>query len=248
MPSMSARARQALYLRALEPLAATRGDPHSYGFRPARSPAEALAQGFNGLAKRQSPPWSLAGDIRACGDTSRHAGFLAPIPMEKAILQKWWCAGYLARHVFHPTEQGAPQGGTCSPVRANLTRDGLEPLRRAHYPKGRRAGKRAQVNVIRFADDCIVTGRTKALLEEEVKPLSEQLLRERGLDLAAEKPQITHLGTGWTSWARIVASIGARSCSTRRSKTSKPSWPRCGASSRRTNRGRLARWCACSTR
>jgi RNA-directed DNA polymerase len=202
---------QALYPLALEPLAETRGDPNSYGFRTARSPADAMAQGFNVLAKRQSPRWILEGDSRACFDTISHAWLLAHIPMEQAILQKWLCAGYLERHVFHPTEQGAPQGGTCSPVLANLTLDGLEPLLRTHYPKGRRAGKHAQVNVIRFADDFIVTGRTKALLEEEVKLLIEQFLRERGLELSAEKTLSPTSRTGWTSWARIFASIGASS-------------------------------------
>jgi RNA-directed DNA polymerase len=196
IPAMTDRAMQALYLLALEPLAETRGEPNSSGFRTARSPADATAPGFNGLAKRQSPPWIWAGDIRACFDTISHAWLLAHLPMEKAILQKWLCAGYLERHVFHPTEQGTPPGGTCSPVLANLPRDGLEPRLRTHYPKAKRAGKRAQVTVIRFADDFIVTGRTKALLEEEVKPLLEQFLRERGLELSAEKTRIIHLEDG----------------------------------------------------
>src|SRR5205814_3121475 len=40
-------------------------------------------------------------------------------------------AGYLDRQTLHPTEAGTPQGGPLSPVAANLTLDGLEPLLRA---------------------------------------------------------------------------------------------------------------------
>ena len=95
-----------------------------------------------------------------------------------------------------PTEQGTPQGGPCSPVLANLTLDGLERLLRERYPTNTRRGTRAQVNVIRYADDFIITGRSKALLQEEVKPLVEQFLRERGLELSDEKTRITHIEDG----------------------------------------------------
>jgi RNA-directed DNA polymerase len=196
IPCMADRAMQALYLLALEPLAETTGDPNSYGFRTGRSPADAIAQCFNALAKRHSPTWILEGDIRACFDTISHAWLLAHMPLDTALLQKWLRAGYMEQRILHPTEQGTPQGGPCSPVLANLTLDGLERLLRERYPKNTRRGTRAQVNVIRFADDFIVTGRTKALLQEEVKPLIEQFLRERGLELSDEKTRITHIEDG----------------------------------------------------
>jgi RNA-directed DNA polymerase len=53
------------------------------------------------------------------------------------------------------------------------------------------------VNYARYADDFIVTGRSKALLEEEVKPLIEEFMRERGLTLSPEKTKITHIDEGF---------------------------------------------------
>src|SRR5262249_29192437 len=44
IPTMGDRAMQALYLLALNPVAEVRADPNSYGFRPYRSTADALAQ------------------------------------------------------------------------------------------------------------------------------------------------------------------------------------------------------------
>jgi len=84
-----------------------------------------------------------------------------------------------------------------SPVLANLALDGLERKLRERYPKATARSRKAQANLARFADDFIITGRTKALLEQEVKPLVELFLRERGLELSAEKTRITHIEEGF---------------------------------------------------
>ena len=53
------------------------------------------------------------------------------------------------------------------------------------------------MNLIRYADDFIITGRTKELLEGEVKPLVEQFLQPRGLELSPKKTVITHVEQGF---------------------------------------------------
>src|SRR6266508_5961339 len=69
-------------------------------------------------------------------------------------------------------------------------------VRRVRASGGRSstAGKPAASAV---SDWYIITGRTKALLEQEVRPLVEQFLRERGLELSAEKTRITHIEEGF---------------------------------------------------
>ena len=196
MPVMKCRAMQALYLLALEPVAETTADPNSYGFRPQRSTADAIEQCFTALGKARSPQWILEGDIKGCFDAISHAWLLAHIPMDKTMLKKWLKAGYMEKHVLYPTEEGTPQGGIISPVLANLTLDGLERMLMEHFPKVKTA-KGSLVNFARYADDFIVTGRTKALLEREVKPLIEQFMSERGLQLSQEKTTITHIEDGF---------------------------------------------------
>ncbi len=112
------------------------------------------------------------------------------------MLKKWLKAGYMEKHVLHPTEAGTPQGGIISPVLANLTLDGLERMLMEHFPKVKTA-KGSLVNFARYADDFIVTGRTKELLEREVKPRIEQFMSERGLQLSQEKTTITHIEDGF---------------------------------------------------
>src|SRR5262249_16059898 len=65
-----------------------------------------------------------------------------------------------------------------------------------HFPRVK-TGNGALVNFVRYADDFIITGRTKELLEEEVKPLIEQFMRERGLQLSQEKTTLTQIEDGF---------------------------------------------------
>ena len=204
IPTMRDRAMQALYLLALDPVAETTADPNSYGFRTARGASDAIEACFIALCRNDRAEWILEGDIRSCFDRISHEWLVAHIPLEKTILKKWLKAGYLERHRFHPTEEGTPQGGIISPAIANMTLDGLERLLASHFSKTSRAGKRAKVNLIRYADDFCVTGSSKELLEQEVKPLVEQFLRERGLELSAEKTVVTHIEQGFDFLGQTV--------------------------------------------
>jgi RNA-directed DNA polymerase len=51
--------------------------------------------------------------------------------------------------------------------------------------------------MVRYADDFIITGNSKELLENEVKPLVEKFLSARGLELSPEKTSITHIDKGF---------------------------------------------------
>lgn len=197
IPTMQDRAMQALYLLALDPIAETTADPNSYGFRLERNTADAIEQAYKALSNCAAATYILEGDIAACFDQISHPWLLAHIPMDKTILRKWLKAGYLEKHILHPTEAGTPQGGVCSPVLANLTLDGLERKLRDKYPKASAAGRQAKVHLVRFADDFIITGSSPELLEQEVQPLVEAFLEERGLHLSAEKTHITHIEDGF---------------------------------------------------
>src|SRR5579859_1860552 len=198
IPTMKDRAMQALYLLALAPIAETTADPNSYGFRPERSTADAIEQCFCALANRHSAQWVLEGDIRGCFDNISHAWMLDHIPTDKEVLQKWLKAGFIENRTLFPTEAGTPQGGIISPTLANLTLDGLERLLKETFRIRQAHGRvhNPKVNFVRYADDFIITGSSKELLENEVKPLVERFMLERGLQLSPKKTCITHNRTG----------------------------------------------------
>lgn len=196
--TMADRAMQALYLLAVTPVAEVTGDPNSYGFRSARSTADAIEQCFNTLSRSTCAMWILEGDLKSCFDRISHDWLVTHAPMDHTILRKWLKAGFMDKHILTPTEEGAPQGGPLSPVLANLTLDGLEGMLKKAFPPGHRKGTTSpKVNLARYADDFIITGSSKELLAGEVKPLVEQFMRERGLELSQEKTVITHIEDGF---------------------------------------------------
>ena len=54
-----------------------------------------------------------------------------------------------------------------------------------------------KVNYIRYADDFLITGNSKELLECQVKPMIEDFLAIRGLMLSPEKTKITNIADGF---------------------------------------------------
>ena len=82
-------------------------------------------------------------------------------------------------------------GGIVSPTLSNMTLDGLEEIVHRSTPY------RSRVNFVRYADDFIITGKSKRLLEDKVKLAVEAFLAERGLSLSEEKTMITHISKGF---------------------------------------------------
>ena len=192
IPTMKDRAMQALYKLALAPVAETTADRNSYGFREGRSCADAIAAAFNALSKPNSATWVLEGDIKGCYDNISHDWLLSNIPMDRGILRKWVRAGYVEDGITYPSRKGTPQGGIISPTLANMTLDGLEEAVRRAVPR------RSRVNFVRYADDFVITGKSKQLLEKDIKPVVEAFLAERGLTLSPEKTVITYIKSGFT--------------------------------------------------
>jgi len=209
---MTDRAMQALHLLALVPVAETTADGNSYGFRPERGTADAIGHSFQILARDQSAQWVMEGDIRGCFDNISHKWMLDHVPTDKGVLRKWLTAGFVEKGTLFSVEAGTPQGGIVSPTLANLTLDGLEDLLRTSFPVKRTQKQtlRPKVNLVRYADDFIITGVTKELLENEVKPRVEQFLRDRGLQLSPEKTCITHIEQGFDFLGQHLRKYGGK--------------------------------------
>ena len=127
--TMKDRAMQALYLFALDPLAETRADPHSYGFRKYRATADAIARCAEIFNAEPHSWWILEADIAHCFDTISHAWLLRQIPLEVEMLRGWLAAEKTSiTHLKHGVEflgcqlcwtRGALH---ITPARANLQR------------------------------------------------------------------------------------------------------------------------------
>jgi RNA-directed DNA polymerase len=201
IPTMYDRAMQALYTLALNPYAEATADSTSFGFRKYRSAQHACATIFNRIGRKCDAQWILEGDIKGCFDNISHEWLLANIPMDKSILKQFLKAGYVSEHNLFQTNSGTPQGSIISPVLSNITLDGIEKILDIKYhsknnKRNHRIASKYQVNFVKYADDFIVTARTKEIAEE-IKNIIGNFLKQRGLELSNEKTQITHINDGF---------------------------------------------------
>jgi RNA-directed DNA polymerase len=191
IPTILCRAQQALHRLGLEPMAEVLADKNSYGFRPKRSCADAIEQCFKILCRKTSSPWILEGDIQSCFDKISHQWLLNNILMDKSMLAKWLKCGFMEQGKFFQTDEGTPQGGIISPTLLTLTLCGLE-------AKIKSAVKRNEpYSLVVYADDFVISGRSKSLLEDKIKPIVRNFLAERGLSLSEKKTLITQVDDGF---------------------------------------------------
>ncbi len=198
---MSDRAVQALYALILEPVSETTGDLHSYGFRKFRSTKDACSYIKLCLQQKTSARWILESDIKGCFDNIDHNWLMEHIPLDKRILNEFLKAEYKEKKELFPTTAGVPQGGIISPILANMTLDGLEDYIQNKYWKSKtgcinRQHNNHKVNLIRYADDLIITADTQETAKDLKRMLSD-FLRIRGLELSEKKTKITEVTAGF---------------------------------------------------
>jgi len=202
IPTMYDRALQAVVKNALEPEWEAQFEENSYGFRPGRSAHDAVKAIWNYL--RYKPKYVLDADIAKCFDKINHDYLLEKLKMKGSIRQQikaWLKSGVIDCRVFEKTSQGTPQGGVISPLLANIALHGLEnrlkeefPARTDGYLKGKKYGASASIRepvFIRYADDFVILGDTKALVIR-CKEIISEWLTEVGLELKPEKTRMTH--------------------------------------------------------
>jgi len=202
IPTMYDRAMQALYALALDPVAEVTADGKSFGFRKERSCQDACEYIFVALSRGYCAKWILEGDIRGCFDNISHDWLMENIPMDKSVLRQFLKAGFVFEGELFPTDDGTPQGGVISPILANLALDGMQKVLENRFHTNQKGEfsylykSRNRVNLVRYADDFIVTAETLEIALE-VKELLRDFLKSRGLELSEEKTAITHINDGF---------------------------------------------------
>jgi RNA-directed DNA polymerase len=116
IPVLMDRCHQARVRQALEPEWEARFEPRSYGFRPGRGCADAIAALFTTLKGKSKRVWIVDADLSAAFDKIGHSRLLAALGSFPArdMIAAWLKAGVIEDGAFTPTEEGTPQGGLCS--------------------------------------------------------------------------------------------------------------------------------------
>ncbi len=167
----------------------------SYGFRPKRNPHQALDALTVGIETKKVN-WVLDADLRSFFDTLKHAWLVQFIEHRVAdkrivrLIQKWLSAGVLQDGKRIQSEVGTVQGGSISPLLANIY---------LHYvfdlwaQRWRQKQARGDVIVVRFADDFVVGFEHRVEAERFLAELRERFTRF-GLELHPEKTRLIEFG------------------------------------------------------
>ena len=167
----------------------------SYGFRPGRSPHQALDALSVGL-ERKKVNWVLDADIRGFFDNMSHewtVKFLEHRVADQRILrliQKWLKAGVSEDGQWSETKQGTPQGAVVSPLIANVY---------LHYAFDlwadvwRRKVAKGDVIIVRYADDLALGFQLRADAVRFLEEFKERLAKF-GLELHPEKTRLIEFG------------------------------------------------------
>ena len=195
IPTMYDRALQTLVKQALEPEWEAKFEPNSYGFRPGRSCHDSIGAIFNSI--RYKAKYVLDADIKKCFDRINHQALLEKVntyPTLNRILKQWLKAGYIDQgDNFFPTNEGTPQGGTISPLLANIALHGMEERIKefARTLKGNKKANQDSLSLIRYADDFVIIHEDLGVIKS-CQQIIEEWLSDIGLEMKPEKTRITH--------------------------------------------------------
>ncbi len=166
----------------------------SYGFRPGRSPHHALDALYVGIMKKRVN-WVLDADVRAFFDTLQHEWLIKFIEHRIAdrriirLIQKWLRAGVLENGKLIRNREGTVQGGSISPLLANIYLHYVLDL----WVQQWRRQSSGDVIAVRFADDFVVGFQYRFQAEQFLSDLKERF-SEFGLDIHPDKTSLIEFG------------------------------------------------------
>ncbi|MDJ0903909.1 MAG: group II intron reverse transcriptase/maturase [Xenococcus sp. MO_188.B8] len=202
IPTIYDRALQGLVKLVLEPEWEARFEPNSYGFRLGRSCHDAIEAIFKTICFK--PKYVLDADISKCFDCINHKQLLKKLntfPTLRRQIRAWLNAGVVDNGKLFPTSEGTPQGGTISPLLANIALHGMETyikgqvaklvIRDENNLKISLSRRKQSVSLIRYADDFVIFHKDITVVQRCSELISEWL-NDMGLELKPSKTRLTH--------------------------------------------------------
>ena len=167
----------------------------SYGFRPERSPHNALDAIWVGITQRKVN-WVLDADIKSFYDTINHTWLMEFLerriadPRMLRLIRKWLRAGVSEDGEWSRTEVGTPQGSVISPLLSNIYLHYVLDQWVAEWRKNKAIG---EVIIVRYADDFVMGFQYRREAERFLGEMKERL-DQYGLEIHREKTRLIEFG------------------------------------------------------
>ena len=211
IPTVTDRVVQAALKLVLEPIFEADFQPCSYGFRPNRRAADAIAEIHHFTSKRYE--WVLEADIEACFDMIDHTALMdrlrARVSDKRvlALVKAFLKAGVLTTvGTTEGTVTGTPQGGILSPFLANIAlavlddefaRRWTQEMGTANQRNRRRYHGEATYRLIRYADDFVIVVKGERADADQLREEVAVVLVPMGLRLSPDKTRVVHIDDGF---------------------------------------------------
>lgn len=189
IPTVRDRVCQQALKNRLEPIFEDTFNNCSFGYRPARSPHHAMRKIWQEI--KQGNQWIVDADLHDYFGTVNHKKLIDMVAEKVSdgrilnLIAKMLKAGYIDKKCRFETKVGTPQGSVISPLLSNIY---LTPFDNAITDKG--------FKLTRFADDWLITCKSKAEAEKALKAAKEELAK-LGLALNKNKTRITNIKWGF---------------------------------------------------
>lgn len=197
IPTVVDRVLQQATAQQLAPVFEQIFSEYSYGFRPGRSPQQAVLKAVEYL--NEGYEWIIDLDIEKFFDKVNQDKLISCIRKQVnesevlGLIRKFLKAGVMENGVKQSTEEGTPQGGPLSPLLANIY---LNEFDKELEKRGLR--------FVRYADDCIIFTRSEKAANRVMNSVTEWLRRKLFLKVSAEKTKVVRPGKskflGFSFW------------------------------------------------
>ena len=167
----------------------------SYGFRPERSPHNALDAIWVGITQRKVN-WVLEADIKSFYDTINHTWLMEFLecriadPRMLRLIRKWLRAGVSEDGEWSRTEVGTPQGSVISPLLSNIYLHYVLDQWVAEWRKNKAIG---ELIIVRYADDFVMGFQYRREAERFLGEMKERF-DQYGLEIHREKTRLIEFG------------------------------------------------------
>lgn len=200
MPTVENKVLERAVVMLLEPVYENAFLDCSYGFRPRRSPHQAL-EAVRAAVMAMGGGWVLDVDVRKYFDTIPHRKLREVLSQRirdgviSRLVGKWLKAGiWEAGKVTHP-EAGAPQGGVISPMLSNIY---LHEILDRWFEYETKAKLKGKAELIRFADDFVMVCEKREDAEALLQEITARF-QSYGLTIHPEKTRVVDFRHPWKS-------------------------------------------------
>jgi len=207
MPTIADRIIQDILRMTLEPITEYHASDNSYGFRPKRCCQDAIAHLFDKLSAKNGKQCVVEGDIAGCFDNISHDHILNTLKSWHVtnniinIIRKMLKSKIFFDDKLHDADTGTPQGGTLSPMLANVALTALDNYCYKEYGYkywDNKKKKRVKCNpIVRYADDFVIMCKSEQEAIDIKEKIAMFLMDNVGLELSDEKTRITHISEGF---------------------------------------------------